>query len=581
MTRAALQLVRSLLLSLAVVAPLRAAPATAPADGTGYVAIALHDVVDSPTQLDEDSVTSDRLVVLLEWLAGNGWTAVSLDDIERAGRGIAPLPPKAVLITVDDGLASLYTRVYPLAMAYRMPVVAAVVGEWMDVPADGTVRYGERTLPRAAFISWEQAREMQASGWVEFASHSQALHTVVQANPQGNLLPAAQNLRWADGRYESTDAFRARISADLARSRERMQAELGRAPRAIVWPYGRYNEDALEMARQTGFAMALTLEPGVADASRPWAIPRFLPTGDPVLATWVDNLRLHDPWPAARRIVAVDTAQLVGRDAADTDARLGVAIERLLALGATHVMLDAGVLSSDGRLQQAWFANAQVPVREDVLGRFAAQMRARAGVEVIVRIPHVAVLARVGDRPHALALYRELAAHVPFEGLVLEDVPSLGTVVADPDDPPWQVARLRESARTAGWPEDDVTALQAFLVAARMRPGMQAYWLAPDGQPLDRASGLTEVTLVPRSLDAPDSVPGVLTRRIGIFLRTPDGMDRADALARTARAFQVAGGTVIGWGPDDTLAGPHAANVRVLAPVLSARRLHQPQGATP
>ena len=117
-------------------------------------------MVDTPDRLDEDSITSDRFVALLEWLTGNGWTAVSLDDIDRARHGIAPLPPKAVLLTVDDGLSSLYTRVYPLALAYRVPVVAAVVGEWMDVPADGHVRYGERVLPRSAFISWAQARVM-------------------------------------------------------------------------------------------------------------------------------------------------------------------------------------------------------------------------------------------------------------------------------------------------------------------------------------------------------------------------------------------------------------------------------------
>ena len=49
-----------------------------------FVAIALHDVVDTPSELGDDSVTSDRLVVLFEWLAGNGWTARSLDDIDRA-----------------------------------------------------------------------------------------------------------------------------------------------------------------------------------------------------------------------------------------------------------------------------------------------------------------------------------------------------------------------------------------------------------------------------------------------------------------------------------------------------------------
>jgi len=367
------------LLALAMAGrPLHAADAGV-GERNGFVAIALHDVVDTRAQLDEDSVTSDRLVVLLEWLAGNGWTAISLDDIERARNGGAPLPPKAVLITVDDGLGSLYTRVYPLAVAYRMPVVAALVGQWMDVPAGGKVHYGERELPREAFITWQQAREMQASGWIEFASHSDAMHTVVRTNPQGNLLPAGQNRIRFDDRYEADAEFRARIRADLARSRERLRAELGREPRAIVWPYGRYNEDSLAVAKELGFAFAMTLEPGPATAANADAIPRFLPTADPELGTWVANLSLDDPWPSATRVVAFDPAQLVGANAAQTDANLGRAIDRLVALGATHVMLDAGTVGDDGSLQTTWFPNSQVPMRVDVLGRFAAQMRARRG----------------------------------------------------------------------------------------------------------------------------------------------------------------------------------------------------------
>jgi len=573
----------ALLLLLAITAGTRASHAAQaqPQEGAAFMSIALHDVVDTPAQLDADSVTSDRLVVLLEWLVGNGWTAVGLDDIERARRGIEPLPPKAVLITVDDGLSSLYTRVYPLAVAYRMPIVAALVGEWMDVPASGTVRYGERTLPRSAFISWEQARKMQASGWVEFASHSYALHQVVRANPQGNPLPAGQNRMFLGDRYESDDAFRARIRSDLTRSRERLREELGREPSAIVWPYGRYNADSLAMATELGFTFALTLEPGPADAARPLSIPRFLPTSDPPLPTWVDNLRLRDPWPSARRIVAFDTAQLVGEDAAQTDARLGRAIERLVALGATHVMLDAGTVSADGRLESTWFPNALVPMRADVLGRFAAQVRARAGVDVIVRMPHAAVLHRVGDRQRTLALYRDLAVHVPFEGLLLEDVPSLGLAVANGADAPWQVARTRESQRFTDWPANDATALQAFFVAQRMRPGLQAYWLAPEGSPIDRPSALAEVTLVPRMLHSHTDemdLPPTLSRRVGIFLPTPDAT-ATRALARQARAFQIDGGTVIAWGPDNALAAPEDA--RAIAPVVSARRFPRTDGGAP
>ena len=197
------------------------------------------------------------------------------------------------------------------------------------------------------------------------------------------------------------------------------------------------------------------------------------------------------------------------------------------------------------------------------------------------RASHAAVLHRVGDRQRTLALYRDLAVHVPFEGLLLEDVPSLGLAVANGADAPWQVARTRESQRFTDWPANDATALQAFFVAQRMRPGLQAYWLAPEGSPMDRPSALAEVTLVPRMLHSHTDemdLPPTLSRRVGIFLPTPDAT-ATRALARQARAFQIDGGTVIAWGPDNALAAPEDA--RAIAPVVSARRFPRTDGGAP
>src|SRR6188768_3108337 len=106
--------------------------------GPRYVSVAFHDVVDQP---GEYTVTTGDLVSFFEWLRGHGWTAITLDDIARAKSGTRPLPERAILISFDDGYRSLYTRVYPLALAYRIPIVASLVGSWLDVPMDAKVRY--------------------------------------------------------------------------------------------------------------------------------------------------------------------------------------------------------------------------------------------------------------------------------------------------------------------------------------------------------------------------------------------------------------------------------------------------------
>ena len=107
--------------------------------GQRFVAIAFHDVVDNRDQLETDSVTSTSLVQFFDWLKGSGWTAVSLDDVAAANRGVRPLPDKAILLSFDDGYSSLYTRVFPLLRIYRFPIVAALVGSWMESGPNGTV----------------------------------------------------------------------------------------------------------------------------------------------------------------------------------------------------------------------------------------------------------------------------------------------------------------------------------------------------------------------------------------------------------------------------------------------------------
>jgi poly-beta-1,6-N-acetyl-D-glucosamine N-deacetylase len=320
----------ALVLLVATALDIRAQPL-----GQRFVSIAFHGV-DAPADLETASVTGKVLVEFFEWLKGTRWTAVSLDDLVAAARGARPLPEKAILITFDDGERSLYTRVFPLLKAYRYPVVAALVGRWMEDRPDGTVVFGDKTVPRDKFISWAEAREMQASGLVEFASHSYDLHRGVLANPQGNTVPAAITWRYdpTTGRYEDDEQFRNRIRADLMRGRAIMAAHLGHSPRAIVWPFGRYSGPALDVAKQLGFTFALTLEPEPAYTSDLYAIHRYFPSRNPTLADLARNLRFDPDGPTTRRIacLTLDGLAAVGAGTPQDEA-LGQIIEGLRALG--------------------------------------------------------------------------------------------------------------------------------------------------------------------------------------------------------------------------------------------------------
>jgi peptidoglycan/xylan/chitin deacetylase (PgdA/CDA1 family) len=429
-----MRLLCCILLLMVAAAPARAEPA-----GQRFVSIAFHDVVDQPADLTSDAVTTGTLVQFFDWLKGNGWTAVSLDDLSEAAKGRRKLSDKTILITFDDGYKSFYTRVYPLLKAYGYPAVLSLVGSWMEDTPDGTVLYSDKKVPRTNFISWAEAKEMQDSGLVEFASHSYELHRGVQANPQGNMVPAAITWRYDPHTrgYETDAEYEARIKDDLTRSRTMMEKNLGHPPRTMTWPYGRYTGLALKVAKEVGFSFALTLEPEPAYTSNLYAIHRYFPSAAPSLGDIVRNLRFEPSRPHTLRIACLSLDALAAAGSGrPQDEMLGRIIEGLRALGTNTVVIDANAAlpSPATPLGAVYFPTTlrSLRARMDLLGRATWQIRTRGGSDVFLHLPLAAAAAAVGTA-NVPRLFAEMLRYARPDGVVI-DAPlpvSNGTIVAD------------------------------------------------------------------------------------------------------------------------------------------------------
>jgi len=470
-----------LLMSLLGLTPAHAQPA-----GQRFVSIAFHDVVDTREELDTDAVTTRVLLQFFDFLKGDGWTAITLDDIARAHRGEKRLPEKSILITFDDGYRSVYTKVLPLLQVYRFPIVAALVGSWMEARPDGTVQYGDRIVPRSYFLSWQEARELQASGLVEFASHSYNLHRGVPANPQGNTMPAAMTWQYdpATGTYETDAQYRARIRADLQRSRQQIAANLGRPPRAIVWPFGRYTGPALAEVKALGFDFALTLEPEPAYTSEPYAIHRYFPSLNPNLGDLVRNLRFSPEYPATRRIACLSLEPMAGLPPGPAqDEVLGKMIEGVRSLGANIVVLDAAAPTAPGQpLSEVYFPSRLLPMRADLLSRGTWQLRTRGGADVYLRLPLDAAAAAVGE-DRVATLFGEMARHAGADGLML-DAPNTGGRIVP--DLPGNIRAARAALDPATLDARNRQALLAYRAAAYIHPRLRlALSSAPTGGPAE------------------------------------------------------------------------------------------------
>ncbi len=359
-------------------------------DGQHVLVLCYHDVVAAvPAGADPETIDTATLASQLNWLQAEGYVAIDLDLLARAYAGTARLPERALLLTFDDGYESAYTQVFPLLRAYRMPAVMALVGKWMETDAGQFVPYGERQLAREGFLSWAQAREMQASGLIEFASHSWNLHHGVPGDAAGSSQPAATtHIALAAGGYEDDAGWVQRVRADLERNNALLTERLGRAPRAIVWPYGRYNAELETIAQGVGLTIGLTLDSGQRDQVVPISrLRRLLIDRNAGLIRFAQLVRQDDDAPTVR-MVKVDLDRLASVDAGAFEQRLDSLIDRIRQLGAETVVLPAcAAPGPSGQIDAVYFRNRRVPVRADILGRVAWRIATATPARVFASMP--------------------------------------------------------------------------------------------------------------------------------------------------------------------------------------------------
>ncbi len=365
------------------------------AEATSYRVLCYHDVPqDVRDQPDPYAVDAGQLALQFAWLKENGFRVVSLDDVIAAQRGRRALPDKAVLLTFDDGYRSVYTRVFPLLKAFGYPAIVALSGGWLDAPAGRSVDYDGKQVARERFLSWEEIRQMAASGLVEFASHTYALHQGIAANPQGSLIPAAVARRYDADRdeYETEAEYLARLRADLARNSALIESRTGKRPRVMVWPYGRDSGQAIELARELGMPVAMRLGGGanhLKDGLQ--QVKRDLVLRNPPLRDFIP-LVSKEPEPPPQRVVHVDLDYVFDEDAQQQQDNLDRLLDRIKALRVTAVYLQAfSDPDGNGQADALYFPSRHLPLRADLFSYVAWQLATRAEVKVYAWMPVLAI----------------------------------------------------------------------------------------------------------------------------------------------------------------------------------------------
>ncbi len=440
----------------------------------GFVTFCYHEVILEPS----DQIAADTMPVLLtvltdhfDWLREHGYNVVGVDDILRAKNGGKPLPPQSVLISFDDGYASFYHLVFPLLKAYNYKAMLALETAWLETPADRPVDYGgEATMPRSHFLSWAQVKEMADSGLVEIASHSHDLHRGHQSMPQDSPQPSGATRAYnpQTKTYESWKAYKQRIKNDVSRSADIIERHIGRRPRVLVWPYGRYTQPGVKAALEAGYQLTASLG---FEADWP-TIPRFLAYNNlnfgqtmaliesgmvpgHSLQTKIDfdnqYAGPYEPRYPLQRVMHVDIDMLYDPDPVQQHENISALLDRVEAMGINVVYLQAYAdPDGNGTADALYFPSRHLPLRADLFNYISWRLFSRLGVEVYAWMPVLGF--EIPGRPLVEAvspdkigsvydrltpfdrenkkiiqeIYQDLASLASFQGVIIHDDAVLG-----------------------------------------------------------------------------------------------------------------------------------------------------------
>jgi Polysaccharide deacetylase len=124
----------------------------------------------------------------LEYLAENGYGTLTGDQFLRHLTGEQPAPPRSVLLTIDDGRASVWSFALPLLKKHGARAVVFLIPGYVpnaekSSPTIEDVWTGRCPSGRVSFrdpelMSWIEIEEAAATGIVDFQAHTLYHHQV-------------------------------------------------------------------------------------------------------------------------------------------------------------------------------------------------------------------------------------------------------------------------------------------------------------------------------------------------------------------------------------------------------------------
>lgn len=200
-----------------------------------------------PTVADGMTIKTTVFESHMKYLHDNGYTVIPLRQLVLWYQGKAPAPaPKSVVIVEDDAHKSVYSDMLPIVRKYRYPVTIFTYPS-----AISNAKYA---------MTWDQLRELKKTGLFDIQSHTYWHPNFKRERKK--LQPAALDKL---------------VMEQLAKSKHKLEQELGGPVDLLAWPFGIYDDYLLQQARKAGYVGTFSIERRHAGKNEKLQIlPRYL-----------------------------------------------------------------------------------------------------------------------------------------------------------------------------------------------------------------------------------------------------------------------------------------------------------------
>ncbi len=193
-------------------------------DNRGVPVICYHSIDKDPSGKSPIIISKEKFRQQIQTIKDDGYTTLTMDQLDAYLFKKKPVPKKSVVITFDDGYVDNYKNAFPILKEFHMHATIFVISGYLN---------------RELYLTSEEIKEMSDYG-LDVESHT-------VSHSRLSTLSYVDQLK------------------ELKNSKETIENITHKPVISIAYPEGKFNDDTKRATLEAGYSMGFTIERGYAD----------------------------------------------------------------------------------------------------------------------------------------------------------------------------------------------------------------------------------------------------------------------------------------------------------------------------